>query len=160
MGVRRDEALASIRLSLGFASTDADVDRALTAIPALVERLREPVARLPMNVLVLMSGGVDSSVAAARLVDDGHDVTGATLRLWGGETGSGCCSVAGTHRGARRRVAAPASASPTTSSTSRIRSRPTSSSRMWRPTPQRTTRTPVWSATARIKFGRALDRCG
>ncbi len=39
-----------------------------------------------MNVLVLMSGGVDSSVAAAQLVQDGHDVTGATLRLWGGET--------------------------------------------------------------------------
>ena len=47
-----------------------------------------------MNVLVLMSGGVDSSVAAAQLVQDGHDVTGATLRLWGGETDSGCCSVA------------------------------------------------------------------
>ncbi|HWW45639.1 MAG TPA: tRNA 2-thiouridine(34) synthase MnmA [Acidimicrobiia bacterium] len=57
-----------------------------------------------MNVLVLMSGGVDSSVAAARLVDDGHDVTGATLRLWGGETGSGCCSVADVEDA--RRVAA------------------------------------------------------
>ncbi len=57
-----------------------------------------------MNVLVLMSGGVDSSVAAARLVDDGHDVTGATLRLWGGDTGSGCCSVADVEDA--RRVAA------------------------------------------------------
>ena len=57
-----------------------------------------------MNVLVLMSGGVDSSVAAARLVEDGHDVTGATLRLWGGETGSGCCSVADVEDA--RRVAA------------------------------------------------------
>jgi cysteine desulfurase len=43
MGVPRDDALASIRLSLGFASTEDDVDRALTVIPALVERLREPV---------------------------------------------------------------------------------------------------------------------
>jgi tRNA-uridine 2-sulfurtransferase len=57
-----------------------------------------------MNVLVLMSGGVDSSVAAARLVDEGHDVTGATLRLWGGDTGSGCCSVADVEDA--RRVAA------------------------------------------------------
>ena len=40
-----------------------------------------------------MSGGVDSSVAAAVLVDQGHDVTGVTLRLWGGESDSGCCSV-------------------------------------------------------------------
>jgi tRNA-specific 2-thiouridylase len=29
-----------------------------------------------------MSGGVDSSVAAARLVDAGHDVVGITLHLW------------------------------------------------------------------------------
>ena len=47
-----------------------------------------------MRVLVAMSGGVDSSVAAALLVGQGHDVVGATLKLWGGESDSGCCSVA------------------------------------------------------------------
>ena len=47
-----------------------------------------------MRVLVAMSGGVDSSVAAARLVAEGHDVVGATLKLWGGPSDSGCCSVA------------------------------------------------------------------
>ncbi len=47
-----------------------------------------------MRVLVAMSGGVDSSVAAARLVAEGHDVAGATLKLWGGPQSSGCCSVA------------------------------------------------------------------
>ena len=41
-----------------------------------------------------MSGGVDSSVAAALMVDAGHDVEGATLKLWGGPSDSGCCSVA------------------------------------------------------------------
>ncbi len=46
-----------------------------------------------MNILVAMSGGVDSSVAAALLVEQGHAVAGATLRLWGGESDSGCCSV-------------------------------------------------------------------
>ena len=40
-----------------------------------------------------MSGGVDSSVAAALLADRGHDVVGVTLKLWGGESDSGCCSV-------------------------------------------------------------------
>jgi tRNA-specific 2-thiouridylase len=45
-------------------------------------------------VLVAMSGGVDSSVAAALLVEQGHDVVGATLKLWGGPSDSGCCSVA------------------------------------------------------------------
>ncbi len=56
------------------------------------------------EVLVAMSGGVDSSVAAALLLDAGHDVTGVTLRLWGGETESGCCSVSDVEDA--RRVAA------------------------------------------------------
>jgi tRNA-specific 2-thiouridylase len=47
-----------------------------------------------MRVLVAMSGGVDSSVAAALLVEQGHEVVGATLKLWGGPSDSGCCSVA------------------------------------------------------------------
>lgn len=45
------------------------------------------------DVLVALSGGVDSTVAAALLVQAGHNVTGVTLKLWGGETDSGCCSV-------------------------------------------------------------------
>lgn len=40
-----------------------------------------------------MSGGVDSAVAAALLRDAGHAVTGVTLKLWGGRSDSGCCSV-------------------------------------------------------------------
>lgn len=56
------------------------------------------------SVMVAMSGGVDSSVAAALLRDAGHDVTGVTLRLWGGASDSGCCSVADVEDA--RRVAA------------------------------------------------------
>ncbi len=40
MGLSRHDALASIRLSVGFASTDADVDCALARVPAAVEQLR------------------------------------------------------------------------------------------------------------------------
>jgi len=40
-----------------------------------------------------MSGGVDSSVAAALLQEEGHEVVGVTMKLWGGESDSGCCSV-------------------------------------------------------------------
>ncbi len=44
-------------------------------------------------VLVAMSGGVDSSVAAALLAREGHEVVGVTMKLWGGAQDSGCCSV-------------------------------------------------------------------
>ena len=101
---------ASVRLSLGFASTDADVDHALEVIPTAVARLRgrgvaaRACTTAPMRVLVAMSGGVDSSVAAALLLDAGHDVTGVTLKLWGGDSDSGCCSVCDVEDA--RRVAA------------------------------------------------------
>jgi tRNA-specific 2-thiouridylase len=45
-------------------------------------------------VLVALSGGVDSSVAAAELIEAGHHVVGITMRLWGGDSDTGCCSVA------------------------------------------------------------------
>jgi cysteine desulfurase len=43
MGVPRDAALASIRLSLGYSSTDDDVDAALELIPEAVDQLRPAV---------------------------------------------------------------------------------------------------------------------
>jgi tRNA-specific 2-thiouridylase len=54
-----------------------------------------------VRVLVAMSGGVDSSVAAALLDHAGHEVVGATMKLWGGDSDSGCCSAADV-RDARR----------------------------------------------------------
>jgi len=35
-----------------------------------------------VRVAVAMSGGVDSSVAAALMRDQGHEVFGVTLQLW------------------------------------------------------------------------------
>jgi tRNA-specific 2-thiouridylase len=46
-----------------------------------------------MKVMLAMSGGVDSSVAGALLLEAGHDVVGVTMKLWGGDSDSGCCSV-------------------------------------------------------------------
>lgn len=48
------------------------------------------------RIVVAMSGGVDSSVAAALLVDQGYDVVGISLRLAEerpGGSSSGCCSL-------------------------------------------------------------------
>ncbi|MEU3271593.1 tRNA 2-thiouridine(34) synthase MnmA [Saccharomonospora sp. NPDC006951] len=55
-----------------------------------------------MRVLAAMSGGVDSAVAAARAVADGHDVVGVHLALSAKpgtlRTGSrGCCTVEDAH---------------------------------------------------------------
>jgi tRNA-specific 2-thiouridylase len=50
------------------------------------------------RVIVAMSGGVDSAVAAARLHDAGHEVVGVTLHLWdypeddGGKAHARCCA--------------------------------------------------------------------
>jgi len=46
-----------------------------------------------MQVMVAMSGGVDSSVAAGLMLDAGHEVVGVTMKLWGGPSDKGCCSV-------------------------------------------------------------------
>lgn len=54
------------------------------------------------RVFVAMSGGVDSSVAAALLLEEGHDVTGVTMQLWpSDDSETGCCSVSAV-RDARR----------------------------------------------------------
>jgi tRNA-uridine 2-sulfurtransferase len=45
------------------------------------------------RVVVGMSGGVDSSLSAALLVEQGYDVVGVAMRLWEGESDSGCCSL-------------------------------------------------------------------
>ena len=61
-----------------------------------------------MKALVAMSGGVDSSVAAALMKDAGHTVIGVTLKLWSGPNGeaptAGCCTVSDAEDA--RRVAA------------------------------------------------------
>jgi len=47
-----------------------------------------------IKVIVGMSGGVDSSMAAALLKEQGYDVIGVTLQIWpSGEQEGGCCSI-------------------------------------------------------------------
>jgi tRNA-specific 2-thiouridylase len=49
-----------------------------------------------MKILVAMSGGIDSSMAAALLCEEGHDVTGVHLKMAdtpSGLPGKGCCTL-------------------------------------------------------------------
>jgi tRNA-specific 2-thiouridylase len=50
-----------------------------------------------MRALVAMSGGVDSSVAAALMLEAGYETIGVTLKQWEGEDGqmplAGCCTI-------------------------------------------------------------------
>jgi len=61
-----------------------------------------------MRALVAMSGGVDSSVAAALMIEQGFDVIGVTLKQWEAADGSmpvaGCCTLSDAEDA--RRVAA------------------------------------------------------
>ncbi len=51
----------------------------------------------PSTILVAMSGGVDSAVAAAMLAERGHTVIGVTMKLWcyaeGPSPSRGCCTL-------------------------------------------------------------------
>ena len=62
-----------------------------------------------MRVVVAMSGGVDSSVAALQLVEAGHEVVGLSMQLYDQRQGAarfgGCCSLDDLHD-ARRTAAA------------------------------------------------------
>src|SRR5688572_19643149 len=65
------------------------------------------------RILVAMSGGVDSSVAAALLVEAGHEVVGATMRTFcysgSGSVGKSCCGLDGIMdaRAVARRLGVP-----------------------------------------------------
>jgi tRNA-uridine 2-sulfurtransferase len=62
-----------------------------------------------MRIVVAMSGGVDSSVAAALLAEQGHDVIGVSMQLYDqseGQTGFGTCCTIDDLYDARRVAAA------------------------------------------------------
>ena len=45
------------------------------------------------KIMIGMSGGVDSSVAALRLLEQGHEVTGLFMKNWDEDDGSEYCTA-------------------------------------------------------------------
>jgi tRNA (5-methylaminomethyl-2-thiouridylate)-methyltransferase len=104
VGRSRQAAAAALRFGLGRGTTQAEVDEAADRTTGAVARVRargtfaappiEPGGR--KRVVIAMSGGVDSSTAAAMLVEAGHEVVGVTLRLYdasgtAASLGGRCC---------------------------------------------------------------------
>jgi cysteine desulfurase len=108
LGLPGDRAGQALRITLGRTTTEQDIDCLLDVLPGIVARVRAasqdsaaPVRprageRRP-RIAVAMSGGVDSSTAAAMLVEAGADVVGVTLKLYdasgtSASLGGRCCS--------------------------------------------------------------------
>jgi tRNA (5-methylaminomethyl-2-thiouridylate)-methyltransferase len=104
LGQSREEAATALRFGLGRDTTAEEIDRAATLVGEIVARVRSRGERRGaagsgrdrQRIAVAMSGGVDSSTAAAMLVEAGYEVVGLTLRLYdasgtAASIGGRCC---------------------------------------------------------------------
>jgi tRNA (5-methylaminomethyl-2-thiouridylate)-methyltransferase len=104
LGLPQAEAAWALRFGLGRGTTAEEIDRVVPLVVAAVARVRaRGTAARPSvvtggreRIAIAMSGGVDSSTAAAVLVDAGYDVVGVTLRLYdasgtAASIGGRCC---------------------------------------------------------------------
>jgi tRNA (5-methylaminomethyl-2-thiouridylate)-methyltransferase len=104
LGLLREEAAWGLRFGLGRDTTAEEIDRVAELCGEVIARVRGRGGEGAVvstggdrgRIVVAMSGGVDSSTAAAVLVDAGYEVVGVTLRLYdaagtAASIGGRCC---------------------------------------------------------------------